>query len=187
MPSITRPEDMQHQRKFFDNITSTKGHNRFSSTEANDSIPLNDYNNTSRLFHGMPTSTSSFHPKNVSLSENSRFLLCCLMWYISSSLSSNTGKQIMNSFKYPVTLTFVQFLFVAAWCAIMERAFKSSGIKKPTKVIIQTIVPLSLFMIVGHVFSSISISRIPVSLVHTIKVNKGYFKEGKKLSKLKFS
>lgn len=125
----------------------------------------------------MPTSntpsfsSSKFHPNNVSLSENSKFLICCLMWYISSSLSSNTGKQIMNSFKYPVTLTFVQFIFVAAWCAIMERAFKSSGIKKPTKVIIQTIVPLSLFMIVGHVFSSISISRIPVSLVHTIKVN----------------
>ncbi|KAG2207756.1 hypothetical protein INT47_011876 [Mucor saturninus] len=181
MPSIIGPADMQHQRKFFDKITSTKGHNRFIPAESNDSIPLNDYNNSSRLFHGMPTSSSTsmsssiFHPKNVSLSENSKFLICCLMWYISSSLSSNTGKQIMNSFKYPVTLTFVQFLFVAAWCAIMERAFKSSGIKKPTKVIIQTIVPLSLFMIVGHVFSSISISRIPVSLVHTIKATAPLF------------
>ncbi|KAI8094497.1 triose-phosphate transporter family-domain-containing protein [Thamnidium elegans] len=148
---------------------------------ANDNIPLNDYNNTPQLFHGKPTSSapsrssSRFHPSNVSLSENSKFLICCLMWYISSSLSSNSGKLIMNSFRYPVTLTIVQFLFVASWCAIMENLVKSRGIKKPTKVIIQTIVPLSLFMIVGHVFSSISISRIPVSLVHTIKATAPLF------------
>lgn len=182
MPSIIAPVDMQHQRNFFDNITSTKKQaKQYMPNGVNDNIPLNDYN-TPQLFHGKPTSsvpssssTSRFHPSNVSLSENSKFLICCLMWYISSSLSSNSGKLIMNSFRYPVTLTFVQFLFVASWCAIMENLFKSRGIKKPTKVIIRTIVPLSLFMIVGHVFSSISISRIPVSLVHTIKVMYNFF------------
>ncbi|KAI8886963.1 TPT-domain-containing protein [Backusella circina FSU 941] len=91
------------------------------------------------------------------------------MWYLSSSLSSNTGKQIMNHFRYPVTLTFAQFFFVACWCASIELLFQSTGIKKPTKVIIKTIIPLSLFMTVGHIFSSVAISRIPVSLVHTIK------------------
>lgn len=108
----------------------------------------------------------------LNLSENTRFMACCFMWYLSSSLSSNTGKQIMNLFKYPVTLTFVQFLFVACWCFIVENFVSSRSIKKPTRQIIETIVPLSLFMIVGHIFSSISISKIPVSLVHTIKVNK---------------
>ncbi|KAI9337329.1 triose-phosphate transporter family-domain-containing protein [Pilaira anomala] len=147
----------------------------------NDNIPLNDFNSP-QFFHGKPTSSapssssySRFHPSNVSLSENSKFLICCLMWYISSSLSSNSGKLIMNAFRYPVTLTIVQFLFVASWCAIMENLFKSRGIKKPTKVIVRTIVPLSMFMIVGHVFSSISISRIPVSLVHTIKATAPLF------------
>jgi solute carrier family 35 protein E1 len=70
----------------------------------------------------------------------------------------------------------VQFLLVACWSAIVEKVFNSSNIKKPTKIIIQTIVPLSLFMIVGHIFSSISISRIPVSLVHTIKVREKEFR-----------
>ena len=78
----------------------------------------------------------------------------------------------MNLFRYPVTLTFTQFILVASWSAIMESIFKSTGIKRPTKMIAQTVIPLSFFMIFGHVFSSISISRIPVSLVHTIKVNK---------------
>ncbi|KAI8969033.1 triose-phosphate transporter family-domain-containing protein [Mycotypha africana] len=106
---------------------------------------------------------------SLSLSDNTKFLLCCFCWYLSSSLSSNTGKQIMNHFRYPVTLTYVQFIFVACWSAIAEKAVNMKNIRKPTKVIIQTIIPLSIFMIVGHVFSSISISRIPVSLVHTIK------------------
>lgn len=169
MPSILPTQiNEPPQRKFFNKITSTKNHTRhfISNDNEYDKIPLdsttNRYNNST---------TKSFPLQHhVSLSENSKFLLCCFMWYVSSSLSSNTAKQIMNTFKYPVTLTFIQFLMVACWCALMERIFKSAGIKKPTKMIIQTIVPLSSFMIVGHVFSSISISRIPVSLVHTIKV-----------------
>jgi hypothetical protein len=43
-----------------------------------------------------------------------RFIFLCALWYASSALSSNTGKAILNEFRYPVTLTFVQFGFVAA-------------------------------------------------------------------------
>jgi hypothetical protein len=186
MPSIIAPVSSPPPRKFFSKITSTKSHTRHfmsNGISTNNIIPTTakeNYASNNNLFNGIPTfskmtsSTASslqFHPSNLTLSENSKFLICCLMWYISSSLSSNTGKQIMNSFKYPVTLTFIQFLFVACWSAITEKLFNKHNIKKPTKIIIQTIVPLSLFMIVGHVFSSIAISRIPVSLVHTIKVS----------------
>ncbi|CAO3629755.1 unnamed protein product [Mucor fragilis] len=169
MPSILPTQiNEPPQRKFFSKITSTKNHTRhvLSGTHSDatyDNIPLDTHSTAAHHRHH----TALQH--HLSLSDNSKFLLCCFMWYICSSLSSNTAKQIMNTFKYPVTLTFVQFIMVSCWCALMERVFKSSGIKKPTKAIIQTIVPLSSFMIVGHVFSSISISRIPVSLVHTIK------------------
>lgn len=47
-----------------------------------------------------------------------RFASLCTLWYTSSALSSNTGKSILNKFKYPVTLTFIQFGFVAGWCII---------------------------------------------------------------------
>jgi len=47
-----------------------------------------------------------------------RFVSYCALWYTSSALSSNTGKSILNRYKYPVTLTFVQFGFVAGWCII---------------------------------------------------------------------
>jgi hypothetical protein len=43
-----------------------------------------------------------------------RALLCGLR-YASSVLSSNTGKAILNQFRYPATLTFVQFGFVAVY------------------------------------------------------------------------
>lgn len=167
MPSILPTQiNEPPQRQFFSKITSTKNHNTRHFMSGNNTIPLDTHTAT----HRHPTALQQQH--HLSLSDNSKFLLCCFMWYVCSSLSSNTAKQIMNIFKYPVTLTFVQFLMVSCWCALMERVFKSSGIKRPTKAIIQTIVPLSSFMIVGHVFSSISISRIPVSLVHTIKVRK---------------
>ncbi|KAI9480544.1 MAG: triose phosphate transporter [Benjaminiella poitrasii] len=169
MPSII-PANFNEppQRKFFNNITSTKNHTRHYMSNGNNTTY--DTPKTFSLSINNLFSNKSSSPHHVSLSDNSKFLLCCFMWYFTSSLSSNTGKQIMNNFKYPVTLTFVQFLLVACWCAVMESVFKSSmGIKNPTKTIVKTMVPLSLFMTVGHVFSSISISRVPVSLVHTIK------------------
>ncbi|KAK4056054.1 hypothetical protein OIO90_003049 [Microbotryomycetes sp. JL221] len=46
------------------------------------------------------------------------FILLCCLWYLSSALSSNTGKSIMTRFRYPVTLTFIQFAFVSGYSAL---------------------------------------------------------------------
>ncbi|KAL7314797.1 hypothetical protein PS15m_006321 [Mucor circinelloides] len=115
------------------------------------------------IWNRVPTGSRHFV-----LSDNLKFILNCCMWYLSSSLTNNVGKSIMNAFQFPVTLTFVQFGLVAFWCYVIA-VFKSSRIRSPTHDILKTITPLALFLIVGHVFSSIAISRVPVSLVHTIK------------------
>ncbi|GAA5993111.1 hypothetical protein JCM5350_007222 [Sporobolomyces pararoseus] len=47
------------------------------------------------------------------------FILLCCLWYLSSALSSNTGKSILTRFRYPVTLTFVQFAFVAGYSLLV--------------------------------------------------------------------
>jgi len=85
-------------------------------------------------------------------------------------------------FKYPVTLTFIQFGFISGWCVVLalvqqlrgrnSRALfgAKSGIRSPTKHIILTTLPLSFFQIAGHVFGSLATSQIPVSVVHTVKV-----------------
>lgn len=99
------------------------------------------------------------------------FVFLCILWYSTSALSSNTGKAILIQFRYPVTLTFVQFGFVAFYCLLlMSPALRFSTLRMPTKAIIQSTLPMGIFQVVGHMFSSIAISRIPVSTVHTIKV-----------------
>ncbi|TRM65481.1 triose-phosphate transporter family-domain-containing protein [Schizophyllum amplum] len=98
------------------------------------------------------------------------FVLLCGLWYMSSALSSNTGKSILNQFRYPVTLTFVQFGFVAAYCLLfMSPVVRFSRLRMPTRTIIRSTLPMGMFQVGGHMFSSIAISRIPVSTVHTIK------------------
>lgn len=101
-----------------------------------------------------------------------RFVLLCALWYTTSALSSNTGKSIMTLFRYPVTLTFVQFGFVAGYCLLfMSPLVRFSRLRYPNKAIIRSTLPMGVFQVGGHIFSSMAISRIPVSTVHTIKVS----------------
>lgn len=162
--------------------------------------------NTSQ--HHLQPSLSHRHNRRHSVAQaitpsisTVRFASLCALWYTSSALSSNTGKSIMNRFKYPVTLTFIQFGFVAGWCIIFcigrtkfaqmsannktgahghhSRALSVSqmhaasgwGIKKPTKKALEGTLVMSGFQIAGHIFSSMAIARVPVSTVHTIKVS----------------
>jgi solute carrier family 35 protein E1 len=100
------------------------------------------------------------------------FLLLCCLWYTTSALSSNTGKVILSQFRYPITLTFIQFGFVAGYCLLfMTPLIRFSRLRTPTKAIIQSTLPMSMFQVGGHMFTSMAISRIPVSTVHTIKVS----------------
>ncbi|KAJ7588049.1 TPT-domain-containing protein [Mycena floridula] len=109
-------------------------------------------------------------PLTQAVSSNARFILLCSLWYATSALSSNTGKAILNQFRYPITLTFIQFGFVATYCLLfMTPIVRFSTLRRPTRAIIRSTLPMGMFQVGGHVFSSIAISRIPVSTVHTIK------------------
>ncbi|KAF9111291.1 suppressor of loss of ypt1 [Mortierella sp. AM989] len=113
-----------------------------------------------------PTSTRGMILK---LYKASKLPILCLLWYLSSAVTNNIGKQIMNQFRYPVTLTFVQFMFVSFFCFLLGSGFRMTTIRKPTIGIMHMTAPLVGFQVVGHVFSSIAISRVPLSVVHTIK------------------
>ncbi|CAG8712602.1 13279_t:CDS:2, partial [Ambispora leptoticha] len=98
-----------------------------------------------------------------------RFIVYCLLWYASSAITNNSGKQILNQFRYPITLTWVQFGFVLSYCYVFANWMGLTQLKSPTKLILLETIPLSLFQILGHVFSSFATSHVPVSFVHTIK------------------
>ncbi|CEQ40311.1 SPOSA6832_01897, partial [Sporobolomyces salmonicolor] len=143
---------------------------------------------SSRSASGSPSSASL-----IPSASTVGFVLLCALWYLSSAVSSNTGKSILTRFRYPVTLTFVQFAFVAGYSLLVLacRAQLSSasgtangglsrrggnmgtlggwGVRKPTKSMFNGTFIMSLFQIAGHVFSSMAIARVPVSTVHTIK------------------
>lgn len=96
-------------------------------------------------------------------------------------LANTSAGQILNTFPKPVTLTVIQFFCVSSWCLFLSwlssiyPALKEhipalrNGIRPPTKELIFTTLPLTGFMIGGHILTSDAMSRIPVSLVHTIK------------------
>ncbi|KAK9702483.1 hypothetical protein K7432_011224 [Basidiobolus ranarum] len=106
---------------------------------------------------------------NFTLTSSVKFCLYCLLWYSTSSITNNIGKSILTQFSYPVTLTFVQFGLVAAFAFLIAQFFGTNKIQKPCKEILLPTLPLSLFAIGGHVFSSVALSQVPVSFVHTVK------------------
>jgi len=96
-------------------------------------------------------------------------------------MSNTSSKAILTAFPKPVTLTLIQFGFVSSYCLFFSWLAQSyprlrtlvpalkNGIRPPTRDVILTTLPLTGFMIGGHILSSDAMSRIPVALVHTIK------------------
>ncbi|KAG6869207.1 hypothetical protein C0993_009070 [Termitomyces sp. T159_Od127] len=128
-----------------------------------------------RLFQSQKTQSPPISPKPFlstapQASSPVAFVLLCVLWYSTSALASNTGKAIFTQFRYPITLTFIQFGFVAIYCLLfMSPLIRFSKLRPPSWTIIQSTLPMGMFQVGGHMFSSIAISRIPVSTVHTIK------------------
>ncbi|KAI8873900.1 TPT-domain-containing protein [Ramicandelaber brevisporus] len=113
-------------------------------------------------------STSASGSSSASLSTVG-LIAVCIAWYLSSALQGNIGKSILSDFRYPVTLTYVQFYFVAIYSVIYGKVLGFARIEPPSREIITKMVPLAAFLIVGHLFNSIAISSAPVSFVHTVK------------------
>jgi solute carrier family 35 protein E1 len=103
------------------------------------------------------------------------------MWYCSSALTNTSSKTILTAFDKPATLTLIQFAFVSSYCMLFSwlastfprlRAAVPAlrhPIRAPSRDVIRTTLPLAAFQIGGHLLSSNATSKIPVSLVHTIK------------------
>ncbi|KAK9466643.1 triose-phosphate transporter family-domain-containing protein [Lipomyces arxii] len=105
-----------------------------------------------------------------------KLIFLSLSWYWTSAVSNTLTKSILNAFPYPITLTLLQFAFVVMWALAISFLARSNviglshtGITRPTKQIILTIAPMAVFQLSGHIFSHIATSKIPVTLVHTIK------------------
>lgn len=100
---------------------------------------------------------------------------------MTSIFTNMSSKAILTALPRPITLTTAQFAFVSGWCLILAMLakrfprlkqtmpFLKYGIRTPSKELIMATMPLTCFQIGGHILSADATSRIPVSLVHTIK------------------
>lgn len=107
--------------------------------------------------------------------------MLCGIWYMTSIFTNMSSKAILTALPQPVTLTTVQFAFVSGWCLLLAAVarrfprikqtmpFLKYGIRSPSRELIMATLPLTCFQIGGHILSADATSRIPVSLVHTIK------------------
>ncbi|ODH30954.1 hypothetical protein ACO22_03521 [Paracoccidioides brasiliensis] len=110
-----------------------------------------------------------------------KLIILCIIWYTTSALTNTSSKSILTTLPKPITLTIIQFAFVSFWCfmlASLASIFPSlrravpplkNGLRKPSRIVIKTALPLAIFSLLGHILSSMATSQIPVSLVHTIK------------------
>lgn len=100
---------------------------------------------------------------------------------MSSALTNTSSKSILNAFNKPATLTMIQFFLVAfycltfSWLASVFPKLRSSipalknPIRYPSRDVISSTLPLAVFQVGGHLFSSTATAKIPVSMVHTVK------------------
>ncbi|KAI9591299.1 triose-phosphate transporter family-domain-containing protein [Syncephalis fuscata] len=95
--------------------------------------------------------------------------MLCLAWYASSAVANNVGKQLLNIFHYPVTVSWVQFAFIAVYGIIAAKGLGLSRLQGPSIDLLKTVVPLCGFQIGSQVLTSVATSRVPISSVHTVK------------------
>ncbi|ORY64210.1 triose-phosphate transporter [Pseudomassariella vexata] len=112
---------------------------------------------------------------------SAKLIILCVLWYASSALTNTSSKSILNAFDKPATLTLIQFFLVAfyclasSWLASVFPSLRMSipalrhPIRYPSRDVVMTTLPLAAFQIGGHLLSSTATSKIPVSLVHTVK------------------
>ncbi|KAG6029912.1 hypothetical protein E4U40_000221 [Claviceps sp. LM458 group G5] len=153
--------------------SSARGHGRQKS--------LSDALRTIRTRKGSVSQNAHEIADALRAPVSPKLVILCLMWYTSSALTNTSSKSILNAFDKPATLTLIQFAFVSslcifvAWLAALFPVLRHKvsalqhPIRLPSRRIITATLPLAAFQIFGHLLSSSATSKIPVSLVHTIK------------------
>ncbi|KAI9759395.1 MAG: suppressor of loss of ypt1 [Chaenotheca gracillima] len=142
---------------------------------------LSDALKTIRTRRGSVTDNAHELADALKAPVSAKLVILCMIWYFTSALTNTSSKSILNAFPKPATLTVVQFSFVSSWClffAYLAQRYPAlrdavpalrHGIRPPTREVIKTTLPLAVFQVGGHLLSSTATSKIPVSLVHTIK------------------
>eukprot|EP00834_Sanchytrium_tribonematis_P001971 NODE_53_length_30760_cov_1.203712.p12 type:complete len:342 gc:universal NODE_53_length_30760_cov_1.203712:27225-26200(-) len=101
------------------------------------------------------------------------FIILCLLWYTSSSLTNNFNKQLMTVFPFPVSVVLVKFLTLLIIMQLINS--KKKIIKSISWHIIICMLPISTLQVLGHITTNLALEYATVSFVHTIKATTPLF------------
>jgi len=111
-------------------------------------------------------------PSGFNLLEFLEVATIIFLWYISSSLTNNLNKSILDEavFPFPMTLTLCQFGFIAAFCLLTVYIYPQHfKLQRIGYGFITIVFPLCFSQIVAHLLTQMSLQLVPVSFTHTVK------------------
>ena len=95
-------------------------------------------------------------------------------WYGFNIVFNIYNKQILKSFPYPVTVTFIE---LGVGSALIAAMWASGAKKAPTlnREMLKPIIPLAVIHTVGNLLTNVSLGKVAVSFTHTIKAMEPFF------------
>lgn len=143
------------------------------SSPSSPSPPLSPVSSSSAFafVHSSATGLTFIRTATTYLSNpsNVRFLAVVGLWYVCSSLTNNSDKILLNSFPFPATLTYLQFVLAIPFSLMFSGLFGVTKIVRPNRSVLRIAFPFALFRLFGHVSAAVSVSLVTVSYAHTVK------------------
>ena len=97
-------------------------------------------------------------------------ILICSLWFSTSSLSNLLGKEILNRFKYPLTLTLVHLISTGIYSFPLLFYNKLRSFPVSRYFFLCFVIPLTLLRVATMASGHFSVSKIPLSFSQTRKL-----------------
>lgn len=122
------------------------------------------------------TSTSKVRSQTVS--ENTRIIFLCVIWYILSSTGNVLNKYILTNYLpgYAITMSFAHLIVIVLVLPALHRLWRIPVAQSLSRrYTYRFIIPLAIAKFMSSISSQFSIYKIPVSYSHTIKASMPIF------------
>ncbi|KAL6964405.1 hypothetical protein U1Q18_035460 [Sarracenia purpurea var. burkii] len=96
------------------------------------------------------------------------------LWYLFNIYFNIYNKQVLKVYPFPVTLTTVEFA-VGTILVILMWAFNLYKRPKISSAQLVAILPLAVVHVLGNLFTNMSLGKVSVSFMHTIKAMEPFF------------